>query len=184
MDIAIGPMGANELGDIARIDTSQEQTAEYVLKRSKRTLGLTLSKRALETPTISTTWGAREVTGRMELWRRNLADGATFYGAHLAEKLVGFVLVSWRLSDGTVELYSIFVDRAHRRQGIGSALVAKAEERAAELRAHTVHMSTTMANAAAVDFYRARGYRLIGVYDTTKVKDKGAEISLAKELAS
>ena len=47
--------------------------------------------------------------------------------AFKAAWLVGFALVTARAGPGTGELYSLFVDRGHRRQGVGSALLTAAE---------------------------------------------------------
>lgn len=184
MSVTLRQMRPDEIGDVAGIDSSQEQVAEYALKPSKRPLGLLLSRRRLSKPAQSPSWDAHEIRTRMGPWRRYLADGATFWGAYLNHKLVGFALISWLLPDDTVELFSLFVDHAHHRGGIGSALLAKAEEETARINGVAVYLSTTLKNAAAVDFFRANGYRFIGIQDTSSVKHGGWELRMAKDLPS
>ena len=71
--------------------------------------------------------------------------------------LRGFVFLQWL----TVEL--LFVDEAARHQGVGRKLLATAEQKARELGAHSVTLSTFEWQAAG--FYIKQGYEKFGHID-------------------
>jgi len=68
------------------------------------------------------------------------------------------------------ELTELFVEVAHRRRGIGHALVAYAERLAVEGGAKELFVLTGFENQAAQALYRARGYR---DYDLAMCKEFG-----------
>ena len=70
--------------------------------------------------------------------------------------IVGFV--AGRVRRGCLHIEGLAVERAHRRRGIGRALVcaAVARSRAEGLIALTLHVGTC--NAAAIALYRAEGF--------------------------
>jgi GNAT superfamily N-acetyltransferase len=55
----------------------------------------------------------------------------------------------------------LWVDEIHRKKGIGSRLLAEAEEEARQRGCHHVHLDTM--SWQAPDFYKKHGYELIGV---------------------
>ena len=78
-------------------------------------------------------------------------DGALVGG------LRGFVFLQWL----TVEL--LFVDEAVRRHGVGSRLLATAEQKAIALGAHSVTLNTFEWQAR--EFYLKQGYKQFGHID-------------------
>ena len=171
-----------EIGSIACIDRSEVRSAQYAVEHVEGPPCLRLVRQELQMPTAVANWGESELRSRMQLWRRNLTDGASFWGAFLGERLVSFALISERFPDQTAELYSLFVDAAHRRKGIGSELLARAEQEAVNMGAHTMSLFTALKNAGAIDFFLSTGYQVIGIHDSSTVKHKGWELRLAKAL--
>jgi ribosomal protein S18 acetylase RimI-like enzyme len=113
-----------------------------------------------------------------------MAEGARLRGCYAGQSLAGFALISPLLSDGTIELFSIYVDAAQRRRGVGSLLLGNAEDEAAARSARVLHLTIRFENAAAIDFYLHRGYRLAQLTDRATVPDKHPEIRLAKTICS
>jgi ribosomal protein S18 acetylase RimI-like enzyme len=88
--------------------------------------------------------------------------------------LSGFALTSWLRHETSAELEGVFVDRAHRRQGIGSALVAACMAWAANAGAATVRLEVRASNAAALALYHRYGFSTTGVrraYYSVPVED-------------
>jgi len=83
--------------------------------------------------------------------------------AEIDQRVVGFA--SLRLvpcvfyAEPRAELTELFVEVAHRRRGIGRALVAYAERLAVEGGAKELFVLTGFENQAAQALYRAMGYR-------------------------
>lgn len=60
-------------------------------------------------------------------------------------------------------LTAVVVEETARGQGVGSALVARAEEWAAEQGAHRIQLTSALHREAAHEFYKARDYEHTGV---------------------
>lgn len=88
--------------------------------------------------------------------------------------LSGFALTSWLRPETSAELEGVFVDRAYRRQGIGSALVAACMIWAANAGAATVRLEVRASNAPALALYHRYGFSTTGVrraYYSVPVED-------------
>jgi L-amino acid N-acyltransferase YncA len=60
--------------------------------------------------------------------------------------------------------FSIYVARAHRGAGIGSALLAALEERARAIGYHKLVLAAFPTNAAGMRLYTSHGFRVVGTY--------------------
>ena len=76
------------------------------------------------------------------------------------DELVG--LATFILDDAECELVTL--DALRQRSGIGSALLARVAEQAAERGCQRVWLVTTNDNVNAIRFYQRRGLRLIAVH--------------------
>jgi ribosomal protein S18 acetylase RimI-like enzyme len=83
--------------------------------------------------------------------------------ATLGEEVAGVVSVRWQAACDVPHpwLYGLYVASAHRRHGIGSALLEAGENRAREHGAGYVSLDVDQDNTGAVSFYRARGYVVV-----------------------
>ncbi len=70
--------------------------------------------------------------------------------------ILGFIVAEVRRQNG--HIITIDVVAAARRSGVGSALLRAAEERLRESGATTVALETAVNNAAAIRFYKQKGY--------------------------
>jgi ribosomal protein S18 acetylase RimI-like enzyme len=88
--------------------------------------------------------------------------------------LSGFAVTSRLRHETSAELEGVFVDRAHRRQGIGSALVRDCMAWAANAGATTLRLEVRASNAAALVLYQRHGFSTTGVrraYYSVPVED-------------
>lgn len=99
-------------------------------------------------------------------YRRHLAGGraavlvADLPGAGLA----GSALVFYRKGSARARLYSIATAPAARGRGIGTALLAAAEQAARGHGCHALRLEVRVDNATAMALYERAGYRRIGRY--------------------
>jgi ribosomal protein S18 acetylase RimI-like enzyme len=77
--------------------------------------------------------------------------------------LSGFAVTSWLRQESSAELEGVFVDRAHRRQGIGSALVQACMAWAANTGATTIRLEVRASNTAALALYQRYGFSTTGL---------------------
>jgi GNAT superfamily N-acetyltransferase len=104
--------------------------------------------------------------------------------AEIDGELVGFVGVGpSRDEDADGELYTIYVDPAHWRTGVGRALIRAGEERLRELGCRTVVLWALDGNARAQRFYESEGWTLDGECRTIEfVGESIPEVRYAKQL--
>ena len=72
-------------------------------------------------------------------------------------KVIGFVIVA-KVGAESAELSHVFVERAHRRRGVGSLLIARAIDASKERGYDTLHLSTMSAFRGAADYYERHGW--------------------------
>ena len=79
-----------------------------------------------------------------------------FFVALSQSRVVGTAMAGYDGHRGW--LYAIAVDPAHRRTGVGSALLAMAETRLAHMGCSKINLQIRAGNEAVAGFYRAHGY--------------------------
>lgn len=84
--------------------------------------------------------------------------GGAFWVAELEGAVVGMVGIE-RHSDRAGELRRMIVDRAHRRRGVGRALLATAESFCRDAGYAAIVLSTSELQQPAMRLYEASGYR-------------------------
>jgi ribosomal protein S18 acetylase RimI-like enzyme len=84
--------------------------------------------------------------------KRRLEDGARVGGS----KILGFIVAEKQRQNG--HIITIDVIEEARRLGVGSALLAAAEDRLRENGAAAVELETAVNNEAAIRFYKQKGY--------------------------
>lgn len=90
-------------------------------------------------------------------WRALVEEGATAFGAFAGDRLVGIAILRFELTDEMSQLAELYVDRGHRRMGVGGALVDEVEAAAKAAGAHRLYVSATPSDSA-VPFYLGRGF--------------------------
>lgn len=101
-----------------------------------------------------------------EIVERLTTPGVTRFGGFSGRDLVG--LVGLHIGTGTkarhtAELFSMYVDAAHRRSGLARQLVDTVIAGAREAGAVVLRLSVTVGNASAQRCYRGAGFTVYGV---------------------
>jgi GNAT superfamily N-acetyltransferase len=92
-----------------------------------------------------------------ERWSTFIPAAGCALGAFDGERMVGIATLRRAVRPGVDQLEALFVDRAHRRMGVATALVAGIEERARAGGARWLYVSATPSESA-VGLYRSRGF--------------------------
>lgn len=87
--------------------------------------------------------------------RKQSVDNLMFV-AEIDGAIGGFVIAGYDGHRGWI--YNLAVDKAHRRQRIGQALVVRAEDELRQLGCEKVNLQVRGDNAVVVDFYRQLGF--------------------------
>lgn len=95
-------------------------------------------------------------------------DGWFTFVAESGDALIGYITLehqsqsagTFRVARNRLYVHQLSVHPAHRRTGVGAALMRRAEECASELRATEVTLDTWAFNAAAQAFFTALGYNV------------------------
>ena len=146
----IRPLDLAELRRAQEIDVTEDGTTVLVQAGRQITARPETWSRP---PRSAEGWGGFE--GR---WRAFLPDHGAALSAWEADRLIGIATLRRGVRPGTDQLEALFVDRAHRRRGVASALVAGIERLAREGGARRLYVSATPSESA-VGCYLGRGFR-------------------------
>ncbi|HKY93938.1 MAG TPA: GNAT family N-acetyltransferase, partial [Kiloniellales bacterium] len=98
-------------------------------------------------------------------------------------ELGGYALVVFRRGSRVARLYSIAVDPAARRRGLGGRLLQAAEAAAAAVGAGELRLEVRADNRAAIAAYESAGYERIGRY-AEYYEDRADALRLAKRVGA
>jgi ribosomal protein S18 acetylase RimI-like enzyme len=98
-------------------------------------------------------------------------------------ELAGYALVVFRRGSRVARLYSIAVDPAARRLGLGRQLLRSAEQAAVAVGAEEMRLEVRADNGAAIAAYEGAGYQPIGRY-SDYYEDRADALRLAKRLGA
>lgn len=115
------------------------------------------------------------------------AESPSAFGAFEGEKLVGAVGCARESWNNRFRVTELLVDAPFRGRGIGSALLARAEEEGRRAGARMLVLETQTCNRRAIDFYRKNGFAPIG-FDLCSYSDEDRErtevrLEMGKHLA-
>ncbi len=90
------------------------------------------------------------------------SPSAAFLVACRGDRPLGYVVLLFRRGGRSARLYSIAVAAEEAGQGVGSRLLAAAEDTARGRNAERLHLEVRTDNPVAIRFYRQKGYREVG----------------------
>jgi len=144
-------MAQEELAQVREIDVSESGSTIYTEMDGQLALTDETWQRS---PRSASQWQPY-----IEEWAALLQGRGAAIGAFAEGRLVGIVVMRYRLSEGMAQLAALFVDRAHRRQGIATALTDEVIRLARGEGAQDIYVSATPSESA-VGFYTRQGFTL------------------------
>lgn len=159
---------------VEAIDTAFETAVIYDVQGTAR--GFELVERRLARPVVK----RYPIADAFAAW-------STWDTAFVADAggICGFAAVEYEAWHARLVLWHLYVAPAHRRTGVGRALLARAEAHGRALGARHVWLETTNVNVPGIAAYERLGYALCGLdrtlYDTLPYANETA-LYLAKRL--
>ena len=101
---------------------------------------------------------------RRSLRRFLLAPTTAVPVALAAGQVAGYAMIGFRAGSAVARLFSLAVDAAHARQGLGRALLRACEGHAALRRCRVIRLEVRADNHGAIRLYAGSGYREFGRY--------------------
>ena len=89
-------------------------------------------------------------------------DEVEAWGIVKNERLIAVIETAVEIWSNRLRVTELWVDDAHRRQGLGTALMDVAMRRAKDEKRRVLMLETQSCNEGAIAFYLAYGYSLIG----------------------
>jgi ribosomal protein S18 acetylase RimI-like enzyme len=176
-------MQANEMSRIGEVNREELVSAEYVSIPDPSGFGLKLIRSEIPSPAQTPHWNKQGIEGRAKSWKPFVEQGGFFYGAFDKDQLVGFVILGPKRRDDSGEIVALFVDRDHRRVGIASELMRKAEEEAKNKGISSLFLYSNPTESS-VNFYLRSGYQVVGLISKEIVRSLPGDVLMAKHLES
>lgn len=89
-------------------------------------------------------------------------DGSDVYIALVNNEVIGVYVLTF-ISEGTIELKNIAVDKNHQGKGIGKRLVLDAIEKAKNKEVKRIEVGTGNSSLSQLALYQKCGFRIVGV---------------------
>lgn len=174
-------MVSTEINRIGEVNREEWIDAEYVAQPDGSGFGIVTQLQRLEPPRRNPPWGGAGTKQRIKAWKPALDLGGLMYGAFHEQRLVGFVILNPSQRKRSAEIVAFFVDREHRRTGIGARLMQWAEEQCRhwEIEALFLYANPTI---SSVNFYRKHGFQITGLTAKHIVNDLPGDIVMAKRI--
>ncbi len=166
-------LGIPELARVVEVDVSEADSRLLSLAGSR----IVSDDREWQRPARSSAGWAPYVAE----WADVLATGGLGFGAFQAQRLVGVAILRLDLAPGMAQLAALFVDRAHRRQGVASALTDAVERAARRDGAAALYVSASE-TPSAVGFYLSRDFAPTPAPDPVLLAREPLDIHMVKRL--
>ena len=153
--IVIKQLPPSAITRIGEIDRTQHVTLAYRVKDG------TLQAEPCDwkiPPWATDHTGPHSVAEKIRAWSPLLQDGVLL-GALDGDRLAGFAILRYKLTDTMAQLAVLHISQLYRRQRIGQKLVAEVV-RLAKLDGATALYVSAMPSAPTVHFYQAQGFEL------------------------
>lgn len=154
-------LGPRDLPRIGEVDRAELIEAEYLARPSRDGRSLTLERVPIDPPRQVESWTRTGIDARIGESKPRVKAGGVFLGALIGSKLIGFAVLG-PSERASVELCALFVDRHHRRLGVGSRLMERVEQVARDSGAESLWLGSNR-TASAVEFYLKHGYAAISL---------------------
>ena len=160
-EIQIRPTIANDLSRLMGFDHSITSESVWQLELRRDTGQVTAAFREVRLPrSISVTYPHNPFTLADDWVRRSM-----IYTAIIGQEPVGYISLLERAIDSIVSVTDLVVNLEHRRQGVGSALLAAAQDWAVGRSYRRLIMEMQSKNLPAIRLAQKFGYEFCGYND-------------------
>jgi GNAT superfamily N-acetyltransferase len=171
--VHLRPMAMKDLVRVREIDVAESGSTVYTVVAGQ----LTLTEQIWQRPSRS----ASQWQPYIEEWETLLQRPGAAIGAFAEGRLVGIAVLRYRLTAGMAQLAALFVDRAHRRQGIATALTEAVIGLARGDGAQELYVSATPSESA-IGFYTSQGFLLAQPVNSELYEREPDDIHLVRPL--
>jgi GNAT superfamily N-acetyltransferase len=171
--VHLRPIATNELARVEEIDVSESGHAIYSVVAGR----LALKEETWQRPHRS----ADQWQPYIEQWKAMVEGRGAAIGALAGRRLVGIAVVRYRLTESMAQLAALFVDSAHRREGIATALMADVIRLARAAGAHVLYVSATPSESA-VGFYISQGFALAALVNKDLYDREPDDIHMVRQV--
>jgi GNAT superfamily N-acetyltransferase len=166
-------MAMEELAQVREIDVSENGSTVYTVVDRHLALMEETWRRA---PRSVSQWQPY-----IEEWEALLQGRGAAVGAFAEGRLLGVAVIQYQLTPGMAQLAALFVDRAHRRQGIATALTEAVIRLARGEGAQELYVSATPSESA-IGFYTSQGFILAQPVNAQLYEREPDDIHLVRTL--
>jgi GNAT superfamily N-acetyltransferase len=166
-------MALEELARVGEIDVSESSSTVYRVVEGHLALTEETWQRS---PRSASQWQPY-----LEEWETLLQGRGAAIGVFAEGRLVGIAVIRYRLTQDMAQLAALFVDRAHRRQGIATALTDEVIRLVRGAGADELYVSATPSESA-VGFYTRQGFALAQPVNPELYEREPQDIHLARPL--
>jgi ribosomal protein S18 acetylase RimI-like enzyme len=159
-EIQIRPAVATDVKSLLTIEHTSQTDYVWQLDVRRETGQVEASLREVRLPRTVPVVYPRSIDNLAEEWNKS-----NMLVALAGEKLAAYLRMTDRLVPGTVWITDLVVARAHRRKGIGTALVMAAHTWAQQLGARRGVLEAQSKNSAAIHLAQKLGYEFCGYND-------------------
>lgn len=159
-EIQIRPAAAPDIKTLLTLEHSAETDYVWQLDVRREPSQVEVSLREVRLPRSVPLVYPRSTEKLAEEWAKT-----NMLVALIAEKPVAYLRMTDQVVPGTVWITDLVVGRAHRREGIGAALVIAAHTWATQMGNRRAVLETQSKNSAAVRLAQKLGYEFCGYND-------------------
>lgn len=165
-EIVIRPLTQADIERLPEMELNFQAEAYLAVEKVVEGLNVTwrLVERPLDPPFISVDYNIDE-QDRAEIAQRLKASDGLYLVAEHQGRLVALLDLEREAWRDTGMIWNIAVDRAYRRQGLGTRLIRRAIKWGRRRRLRALALETQTNNLPACRFYQKMGFQLCGLDD-------------------
>ncbi|HEY3284333.1 MAG TPA: GNAT family N-acetyltransferase [Armatimonadota bacterium] len=153
MALTLRQMDPEELRRLEEIDRTEHIETTYSMVDGV----LTATHEPVDCPAWPADGGPGSWQERAQRWGEE-ARGGVILGAFDGDRLAGFAILRYRLTETMAQLSVLHISRQYRRQGVGTHLVTEVFRLARESGATSIYVSGAPTESA-IGFYQSHGFQ-------------------------
>lgn len=165
-EVVIRPLTRDDIARLPEMELNFEAEAHLAVEKTVEGLNVTwrLVERPLDPPFVSVDYNMDE-QDQAEITKRLEENDGLYLIAEHGWRLVALLDVEREAWRDTGMIWNIVVDRAYRRQGLGTRLMQRAIQWGRRKKLRALALETQTNNLPACRFYLKMGFQLCGLDD-------------------